>query len=237
MIEAEDVNVHTKLKYACPDSEILDSDDEGSSEFWSKLDFDSLCAARTGSKSATSVPLEDKRARHKLVERRRRDKTRAYVEQLQSLLPNIGHSRPNPNVNFVLEKTLQHLQALKLDQDACKADDVSSNEPDTQESMALELVQVVTLATQRPPIDDITTRKYIFSFDNAPFGIVISQINGVFIKANEFFRTMFLQQQKAPLMVTMFSLTASQDLATTMKVGPKNYSRPRSAASSRTLVA
>ena len=54
----------------------------------------------TESKSATSLPLEDKRARHKLVERRRRDKTRAYVEQLQSLLPNIGHSRPNPNVNF-----------------------------------------------------------------------------------------------------------------------------------------
>ena len=58
----------------------------------------------------------------------------------------------------------------------------------------------------------------MFSFDNAPLGIVISGIDGVFLKANQFFRNIFRFPKGSPLMVTMFTLTASQDLAMTMKV-------------------
>eukprot|EP00291_Cryptomonas_curvata_P025233 CAMPEP_0172159750 /NCGR_PEP_ID=MMETSP1050-20130122/5156_1 /TAXON_ID=233186 /ORGANISM="Cryptomonas curvata, Strain CCAP979/52" /LENGTH=262 /DNA_ID=CAMNT_0012829397 /DNA_START=52 /DNA_END=837 /DNA_ORIENTATION=+ len=185
-------------------------------EFWSKINLDSLQMAPNGSKLACSQPIADKRARHKLVERRRRDKTRAFVEQLQAVLPNIEQRRQNPNVNVILEKTLDYLHSIKNErQDSSKPGDLVE---DDEKHSNLDVVQIILAkVVNSMPIDDITTRRYIFSFESAPFGIVISRIDGVFLKANEFFRSLFNFPQGAPLVLTMFSLTASQDLAMTMK--------------------
>jgi hypothetical protein len=188
-------------------------------DFWSKINLDSLQMSPNGSKLTCSQPIADKRARHKLVERRRRDRTRAFVEQLQAVLPNIEQRRQNPNVNVILEKTLDYLHSIKIDRhDSSEQGDCGVCD---DKHSKLDVVQIfLSKVANSMPIDDITTRKYVFSFESAPFGIVISQIDGVFLKANEFFRTLFNFPQGAPLLLTMFSLTASQDLATTMKVHP-----------------
>jgi hypothetical protein len=187
--------------------------------FWSKIDLDSLHMLPNGSKLACSQPIADKRAKHKLVERRRRDKTRAFVEQLQAVLPNIEQRRQNPNVNVILEKTLDYLHTIKID--PCGSSKHGDRIEEEENHSNMDVVQIfLAKVVNSMPVDDITTRKYIFSFESAPFGIVISRIDGVFLKANEFFRNLFNFPQAAPLMLTMFSLTASQDLATTMKVQP-----------------
>ncbi len=93
-----------------PDNDCVMNPDD---EFWSKIDLDSLQMSTIGFKLACSQPIADKRAKHKLVERRRRDRTRAFVEQLQSVLPNIKQRRQNPNMNVILEKTLEYLHSIK----------------------------------------------------------------------------------------------------------------------------
>jgi hypothetical protein len=223
-------------KMAIMDAMPVDSDESDTEcvtkndEFWSKINLDPLQLSTHGSKLACSQPIADKRAKHKLVERRRRDRTRAFVEQLQSVLPNIEQRRQNPNVNVILEKALDYLHSIK----GSRGDDSSEyNDPiaiDGKRSN-LDVVQIFLAKVENStPIDDITSRKYVFSFEKAPFGIVISRIDGVFVKANEFFRNLFNFPQGAPLMVTMFSLTASQDLAVTMKVCIHRRARHASSA-------
>ena len=205
-------------EYETSDSDCPATNDH---EFWSEMNLDSLSASTKGAKLACAQPIADKRARHKLVERRRRDKTRAFVEQLQSALPNIEHNRPNPNVNFVLEKTLHFLQSISPESNTALNVRDGTSGKEKRENMELVNMAVKVARTGfLMPIDDISSRRYMFAFDNAPLGIVISRIDGVFLKANQFFRNMFRFPQGSPLTVTMFSLTASQDLAMTMKVRP-----------------
>jgi hypothetical protein len=205
-----------------------DSPETKDKEIWSILNLESHTLSNTGAKASCSQPDAEKKARHMLVERRRRDKTRAFIEQLQTVLPNIEYNRPNPNVNFVLEKTLQYLQSIGFEPCITDMHGAGASVQDKRENMELAKLAVHVARNVFPmPIDDVSSRRYMFSFDNAPLGIVISRIDGVFLKANQFFRNIFRFPQGSQLMVTMFSLTASKDLAMTMKVATTRLFLPR----------
>ena len=99
-------------------------------EYWQEISMDPECSGNV----ACSVPITDKRARHKLVERNRRERTRELVQQLQSVLPNIIKNSQNPNTNDILEKTLEYLQMNQIPEnrscDSCMLDDDGENEND-----------------------------------------------------------------------------------------------------------
>ncbi len=174
-----------------------------------------------------SMPISDKRARHKLVERNRRDKTRRFVQQLQSLLPNIKEHSQNPNTNDILEKTLEYLQCAqnkRLSGTDLQVD--CRDDKRGEDNIDLGLVNSKLLASARFTVDDLSCRRYMLSFDNAPFGIVIARTDGLIIKANDFFQTL-LHLPPGPLVgQTMFSLTSAKDLPITMKVRRSSPSLP-----------
>ena len=173
-------------------------------DLWSHIDSDSLSVS--GSEVSCSIPIPDRKARHKIIERNRRDKTRLLVEQLQAMLPNIQDRRHNPNINHVLQHTLEYLHSTG---NQCGNETSQSN----VDQIKIHVANIMT-----SEIDDITRRKYLFSFDNAPFGIVISRTDGALLRANRFFRNMFCFPQDSLIGQTMFTLTSNQDLAITMKV-------------------
>ncbi len=168
----------------------------------SSLNSDSLSAS--GSEPSCSAPIADRKARHKEIERNRRDKTRLLIEQLQSMIPSIPDRRHNPNINYVLQQTLEYLQ--------------SSGDKSSTDQIKIRLADTMTV--------DIASQKYFFSFDNAPFGIVISRTNGVLLSTNRFFRNLISFPHESLTGQTMFTLTSNQDLAITMQVRLSNaYSR------------
>jgi PAS domain-containing protein len=173
-------------------------------ELWSQIDSDSLSVS--GSELSSSIPIPDRKARHKIIERNRRDKTRLLVEQLQAMIPNIQDRRHNPNINHVLQHTLEYLHSAG---DQSGGDASQSN----TDQIKIHLAEIMTRK-----IDDISSQKYLFSFDNAPFGIVISRTDGVLLRANRFFRNMFSFPRDSLIGQTMFTLTSNQDLAITMQV-------------------
>ena len=197
----------------------MDFDDE---KHWSKTETASLSRCESGSEFSCSSPVSDKKARHNIVERNRRDKTRAFVENLQALLPNIADHRPNPNINFVLEKALEYLQSEPKDctQPLDRADGTFSTENEIETRPTGEIVQSIKnhLASQLPCCSDTSPGRYFFSFENAPFGIVMAKPDGFLTAANGCFREMFLMPQGPLVGFTMFKLTSSQDMPKTMQV-------------------
>jgi hypothetical protein len=183
---------------------------------WEEFEIDALFGSTgKGPGSASNV---DKRARHTMVERKRRDKTRAFTEQLQSMLPNISERRQNPNLNFVLEKTLEYLQSdLDNAPPLSNADDYNMS---VSESAPVNLIQMHLASGIHYRIDDFSKMRNLFTFDNAPFGIVIARSDGVLLKVNDCFRNMFVAPQGPVVGHTMFTLTSSRDLPITMKVNP-----------------
>jgi hypothetical protein len=160
--------------------------------------------------------VTDKRERHNIVERNRRDKTRAFIERLQSMLPNISEKRQNPNINFVLERALEYLQDGNQTPLLSSDDDIEDSDPDRESTM--NKVRLYLAAGMPARIDDISCRRHMFTFENAPFGIVIARTDGVLMKANDYFRSMFIVPQGPLIGYTMFKLTSSRDLPITMQV-------------------
>jgi PAS domain-containing protein len=172
-------------------------------EFRSPVDSDSLSVS--GSELSCSIPIDDRKERHKIIERNRRDKTRLLIEQLQALLPNAPDHEHNPNVNHVLQQTLDFL-LLTENQSGGEAHESTADE------MKIHLADIMTNR-----IDDMTSRKYFFTFDNAPFGIVISRANGALLRANLFFCNLICAPHESLEGQTIFSLTSNHDLAVTMQ--------------------
>jgi hypothetical protein len=182
-------------------------------EFRSHVDSDSL--SFSGSELSCSIPIPDRKARHNIIERNRRDKTRLLIEQLQGLLPNIPDRQHNPNVNHVLQQTLDFLHSTE-NQSGGEAHESNADQ------IKIHLADIMT-----SKIDDIASRKYLFSFDNAPFGIVISRTNGTLLRTNIFFRNLICFLHESLEGQTMFTLTSNKDLAITMQVlRPAACSRP-----------
>ena len=184
--------------------------------YWSGLDLDLLSEPANSRGMSGSVPIIDKRARHTMVERNRRDKTRAFAEQLQSMLPNITDCRQNPNLNFILDKTLEYLQS-ETNNPLVSADDMELGLPSNADRIHTHIANGI-----RYHIDDFSKRRNMFTFDNAPFGIVIARSDGVLLRVNDYFRNMFFIPHGPLAGHTMFTLTSSRDLPVTMKVRIKS---------------
>jgi hypothetical protein len=189
---------------------------QNDNEYWQEINMD---PESYGNGFACSVPITDKRARHKLVERNRRDKTRVLVQQLQSILPNIKEHSQNPKTNDILEKTLQYLHAPenKSSRDSSLQDDIG-NDGGRTKSLNRALASSKLRLAAPFPLDNLSSRRHIFSFENAPFGMVIARTDGLLLKANVFFHALFHLPLGSLIGQTMFSLTSAQDLAITMKV-------------------
>jgi PAS domain-containing protein len=166
-----------------------------------------------------SGPGADKRARHNVVERNRREKTRSFIEKLQTMLPNIAEKKQNPNINFILEKALEYLQDENQTPLHLLGADDHFEDSDEEHGFCKDKVKTY-MASRIPNLmaDDVSFRRHMFTFDNAPFGIVIARTDGVLLKANDYFRSMFIVPQGPLIGYTMFKLTSSRDLPTTMRV-------------------
>ena len=180
-------------------------------EFWTKLESQSLPHTNIYDHFA---PVADRKARHNIVERNRRDKTRAFIERLQSMLPNITEKRQNPNINFILEKALEYLH--EGNQVPLLSSEDMDSDPESESCMDKVRSHLACAIPNR--IDDISFRRHMFTFENAPFGIVVARTDGVLMKANDYFRSMFIVPQGPLVGYTMFKLTSSRDLPITMQV-------------------
>ena len=161
----------------------------------------------------------DKKERHKLVERNRRDKTRSYVQQLQCLVPNVSDRSSNPNINVILENTLEFLQTVKIESSESEG---SEEEADTASASSspkeIENAKSRITAVSGSPLDDLLGRKHMFTFYNAPFGMVIARADGSVLLANPCFENFFKFPRGSLTGRTMFSLTAPLDLPHVMQV-------------------
>jgi hypothetical protein len=158
----------------------------------------------------------DKKERHKLVERNRRDKTRAFVQELQSMLPNVSDKSANPNINVILENTLEYLQSVEVQKVEENEEDTDSTDatPSSMESTRDQLVA----ALSGSPYDDTASRRYMYAFQHSPVGIVIARVDGAMIAANLCFENFFKFARGSLKGSTMFSLTAQPDLPKVMQV-------------------
>ncbi len=156
------------------------------------------------------LPMPNRNERHKLVERQRRDKTRGLLRELQAVLPGVADNKQTPNINAVLEETLEFLQAENeaKEHKACK------------EVLSMKVRDVKDLKKKSrimSPFDDTSCRLYLFAFDYAPMGLVISSIDGRVLGANKSFQRWF-RFDNGMDGSTIFSLTCPPDLAKTLKV-------------------
>jgi hypothetical protein len=147
--------------------------------------------------SVSLQPINSAQLNPVATTRKHREKTRDVVEKckmLQSILPNVVKDGPEVtlNVNSVLGKTLQYLRSIKTENVA----DNQSIEPETTNHQSLATLKITNadiphFSKLRPlPMGGIANCKYWFSFDNAPFGIVICQIDGALITSNRYFQAM-----------------------------------------------
>mmetsp|Transcript_38375 Transcript_38375/g.80436 ORF Transcript_38375/g.80436 Transcript_38375/m.80436 type:complete len:283 (-) Transcript_38375:245-1093(-) len=155
------------------------------------------------------LPMPNRNERHKLVERQRRDKTRGLLRELQTVLPGVADNKQTPNINAILEETLEFLQAENeaKEHKACK-DVLSMKVRDVKDLKKKSRIM--------SPFDDTSCRRYLFAFDYAPMGLVISSIDGRVLGANKSFQRWF-RFDNGMDGSTIFSLTCPPDLAKTLK--------------------
>ena len=159
--------------------------------------------------SASSLP-SNRNERHKLVERQRREKTRGLLKELQAVVPGVSDSKQTPNINTVLEETLEYLQA----------ENRAKQQKECKNVLSMKVRDVVDLKKKpfmMSPFDDTSCRRYLFAFDYAPMGLVISSIDGRVLGANKSFLRWF-KFDNGMDGSTIFSLTSPPDLAKTLKV-------------------
>ncbi len=150
----------------------------------------------------------------KPVERRNQDEMRNHVDALQSILPNMIQNRYNSNVNLVLGKTLEYLRSIRTG----NHDAVGSSMSEIsyyQSGSALKITNANgshLLKHRSLLIGEVASSKYWFSFDSAPFGIVICQIDGEFITSNRYFRTM---NHGMHVIQSIFSVVTNEPVKTT----------------------
>ena len=158
----------------------------------------------------------DKKERHKLVERNRRDKTRAFVQQLQVLIPNASDRSANPNINVILENTLEFLQTIKIESSESEA-----SEEDAESIVSEDLTTArsdILSALTGSPYDDLLARRAMFTFQQSPVAMVIARVDGSVITANPCFENYFKFARGGVKGCTLFSLTAQADLPKVMQV-------------------
>ena len=155
-----------------------------------------------------SLP-NNRNERHKLVERQRRDKTRAILRELQSAVSGTSDAKQTPNINTILEETLEFLQS---ENDAKKKKEIQK-----LLSMKVRDVGDIKKIGIMSPFDDTSCRRYLFAFDYAPMGLVISSVDGRVLGANKSFLNWF-KFDKGMEGSTIFSLTCPPDLSQTLKV-------------------
>ena len=155
-----------------------------------------------------SLP-NNRNERHKLVERQRRDKTRAILRELQFAISGTTDTKQTSNINAILEETLEFLQS---ENDAKKKKEVQK-----LLSMKVRDVGDIKKIGIMSPFDDTSCRRYLFAFDYAPMGLVISSVDGRVLGANKSFLNWF-KFDKGMEGSTIFSLTCPPDLSQTLKV-------------------
>jgi hypothetical protein len=168
-------------------------------------------SAATGVTPAILQPTVSTHSRFKPVEHRHNDTTRVIVEKLQSFLPNMIQNGSCADVNLVLEKTLEYLRSIRTDNhDTPRPKQLDkSDHHSTTNTMNPSIPRIL----RHRPLP-VTQCKYLFSFDNAPFGIVICQIDGAFITSNRYFRKLDHGMQ---IIQSIFSVVSSESV-NTMKV-------------------
>ena len=160
--------------------------------------------------------------RHKLVERQRREKTRDLVRDLQRFLPNskISRNDKNPNINNVLQDTLEYLQTQE------PKGNVHDSNCNLLIKQGIDPPQIFA-----NPLNETSRQRHLFAFDNAPMGLVISGIDGNLLRSNKSFEKWF-GDDRGVKGGTIFSLTSPQDLSKVMQVlrciscvraAPKNF--------------
>lgn len=148
--------------------------------------------------------------RHKLVERQRREKTKQLLKEIQAVIPGVSDSKQTPNINAVLEETLEYLQS----------ENQAKRQKECKEVLAMKVRDVVDLkkkSSMVSPFDDTSCRRYLYAFDYAPMGLVISSIDGRVLGANKSFLRWF-RFENGMDGSTIFSLTSPPHLAQTLKV-------------------
>jgi hypothetical protein len=145
--------------------------------------------------------------------RNHKGKTRVIVEKLQSILPNIIQKGSCANVNFVLEKTLEYLRSIRTENvDANLSNRSETSDHQVHYTPKTSNANVTRLLWHKPlPIDKITRCKYLFSFDCAPFGMAICQVDGASITSNRYLREM---EHGMHVIQSLFSVLTNESVDT-----------------------
>jgi len=158
----------------------------------------------------------DKKVRHKKVEQNRRETTKALLTELQEMLPNMETFAPGSGINVVLEGALDY---VKSSRNALHGDKpVPERRAKKEESeQILEAAQKLALV-DAGACNGLNGLRYASAFQQAPFGIVISRLDGTMLRCNKMFARMLAWAKPVIAGQTMFSLTVPSDLPETLQV-------------------
>mmetsp|Transcript_59782 Transcript_59782/g.140737 ORF Transcript_59782/g.140737 Transcript_59782/m.140737 type:complete len:305 (-) Transcript_59782:162-1076(-) len=160
----------------------------------------------------------DKKFRHKKVEQNRRETTKALLSELQEMLPNMDAFAPGSGINVVLESTLDY---VKQSRDTAADGGVVGTQRRAKSEPRDEKMMDVAKQNSIIPIagacSGVCGLRYNTAFDHAPFGMVISRLDGTMISCNKMFASVMGFTKPAVDGHTMFSMTVPSDLPSTLQ--------------------
>lgn len=159
-------------------------------------DDDEQPGQKRGRKSDNLLDIPDRKEKHKVVEQKRREKTKELLAELQDLLPNTDDSKSsNLTMNTVLQCAIDFLTSRAADggQDDGGGEDGGMHDIDVA---------------------------YRSGFMMASMGIAYTGVDGTILEVNPAFASMLgygTDQRHKLIGRTLFSLTTPQDIQNTLK--------------------
>ena len=164
----------------------------------------------------TPGPLPLNLLHHNQVERNRREKARAYVRQLQGLLPNACDHSYNPNINTILANTLEFLQGE--DGDGSQRSTPQDEDEGTGVLTAMSPFRKMSPSILPDPFNDPGQFRYMMAFETSPIGVILARVDGTLVASNPMFDSFFGFSRGSARGNTMFALTHPSSMQTTMQV-------------------
>eukprot|EP00961_Rhodomonas_salina_P275581 3723345-Rhodomonas_salina.1 len=197
-----------------PNSEISMGDlnrCESGASFSDNSGYDEQSAKRrvTSSPSESScqgdiVDVVVKKKKHNLVEQNRRETTRSMISDLKDMVGADGGTAQHPNINKVLEGTLNFLKKNIPLKNAKPPQGHGEMHPCFKPDM------------KSLPFPDRDFGRYLTGFDAAPFGIICAQTDGVITRVNNQVEDMFKLPRGFAMGKIMFALCAEHHMPMAM---------------------
>jgi hypothetical protein len=168
-----------------------------------------------GMKLASGNAKHCKLPQQMMGKKKHRLKAPLMVGLQRLILPNQGGRRRHMNINFLLAKTLEYLNSIK-------ASGYSST--DAEDSNSIQSLNVWSGASTSTSIprqvrsieisrlsSDARNSRYKFTFDHAPFGVILCRCDGSLIRENPYFQKMEQCNHVLKVISNIISKTKAND--------------------------